>query len=62
MYLTSGQVEAGHGCPITMTFAAVPALRTTPELADEWVPSCCAAEYDPDLRAGQDARPSAAWR
>ena len=38
MYLTSGQVEAGHGCPITMTFAAVPALRTTPELADEWVP------------------------
>jgi putative acyl-CoA dehydrogenase len=27
------QVDAGHGCPITMTFAAVPSLRTTPELA-----------------------------
>ena len=24
---TTAQVEAGHGCPMTMTFAAVPALR-----------------------------------
>ena len=28
-----GQVEAGHGCPVSMTYAAVPALRTTPDLA-----------------------------
>ncbi|MCW5637691.1 MAG: DNA alkylation response protein, partial [Rubrivivax sp.] len=27
------QVEAGHGCPVTMTFAAIPALRHTPALA-----------------------------
>ena len=27
------QVEAGHGCPITMTFASVPALRNSSELA-----------------------------
>ena len=27
-YVCSGQAEAGFGCPITMTFAAVPALRT----------------------------------
>jgi hypothetical protein len=28
------QVEAGHGCPITMTFAAIPSLRLQPDLAE----------------------------
>jgi putative acyl-CoA dehydrogenase len=41
------QVEAGHGCPITMTFAAVPALRLQPELAALWEPKICARVYDP---------------
>jgi len=41
------QVEAGHGCPITMTFAAVPALRTTPALAALWEPKITARVYDP---------------
>src|SRR5512133_3088248 len=27
------QVDAGHGCPITMTFAAIPAIRSTPTLS-----------------------------
>ena len=45
-YLQS-QVEAGHGCPITMTFAAVPALQTTPALAAAWVPKITARSYDP---------------
>ena len=53
MYLTSGQAEAGHGCPMTMTFAAVPALRTTPHLADTWIPRLTDASYDPELRAGK---------
>ncbi len=44
--LIGGQVEAGHGCPMTMTFAAVPALRTQPELAAEWEPLLTAAAYD----------------
>jgi len=26
-------VESGHGCPISMTYAAVPALRLQPEIA-----------------------------
>ena len=43
MGLTTGQVEAGHGCPMTMTFAAVPALRAQPELAAEWEPLLTAA-------------------
>jgi len=41
------QVEAGHGCPITMTFAAVPSLRTAPELAKAWEPRITARVYDP---------------
>jgi len=41
------QVEAGHGCPVTMTFAAVPSLRTTPELARLWEPKITARAYDP---------------
>jgi putative acyl-CoA dehydrogenase len=41
------QVDAGHGCPITMTFAAVPTLRTTPELARQWEPRITARVYDP---------------
>ncbi len=40
------QVESGHGCPITMTFAAVPALRVQPEVADEWVPRITSLAYD----------------
>jgi len=45
-YLHS-QVDAGHGCPITMTFAAVPSLRTTPALAALWEPKITARVYDP---------------
>jgi len=32
------QLNAGVVCPVTMTYAAVPALRTDPELAAEWEP------------------------
>ena len=42
-----GQVDAGHGCPVTMTFAAVPSLRTTPALAQGWEPKITARVYDP---------------
>src|SRR5271157_3313383 len=41
------QVEAGHGCPITMTFASVPALKTQPDLAASWLPKIEARVYDP---------------
>jgi putative acyl-CoA dehydrogenase len=44
------QVEAGHGCPISMTYAAVPALRTTPKLAARFEPLFAARSYDPVLR------------
>ncbi|GAA1600287.1 MULTISPECIES: acyl-CoA dehydrogenase family protein [Kribbella] len=44
-YLWS-QVEPGHGCPISMSYAAVPALRADERLAAEWVPRLASTEYD----------------
>jgi putative acyl-CoA dehydrogenase len=44
------QVEGGHACPISMTYAAVPALRATPDLAAELEPLLTAGVYEPSLR------------
>jgi len=44
------QVEGGHGCPVSMTYAAVPALRQSPALAAEWEPLMTTLAYDPGLR------------
>jgi putative acyl-CoA dehydrogenase len=53
-FLVWSQVEAGHGCPVSMTHAAVPALRADPALAAEWEPRLGAHSYDPRLvPAGQ---------
>lgn len=43
----AAQMEAGHCCPITMTNAAVPALRLVPRLAEEWLPKILSRTYDP---------------
>lgn len=40
------QAESGHGCPISMTYAAVPALRHSPELAAQYEPLLTARSYD----------------
>jgi putative acyl-CoA dehydrogenase len=44
------QAEAGHGCPISMTYASLPALRHAPDLAAEFEPLLTAPVYDPGLR------------
>ncbi|HEX6662280.1 MAG TPA: isovaleryl-CoA dehydrogenase [Gaiellaceae bacterium] len=54
LFVLMAQVEAGHGCPISMTHAAVPALRAQPELAAEWEPRLTSLEYDPGLRPAAD--------
>jgi putative acyl-CoA dehydrogenase len=46
MYFAFTQAEQGHGCPITMTFAVIPALRTEPSLAAAWEPLLTASVYD----------------
>jgi putative acyl-CoA dehydrogenase len=43
-------VDAGHGCPISMTYAVVPALRANPELAATYEPLLTSTTYDPGLR------------
>lgn len=45
MYLNS-QPEAGTSCPLTMTHAAIPSLRATPAVAEEWIPRLVATQYD----------------
>ncbi|WP_431949176.1 acyl-CoA dehydrogenase family protein [Nocardia lijiangensis] len=50
------QVDAGHGCPISMTYAVVPALRANAELAAQYEPLLVAKEYDPGLRVPSTKR------
>src|SRR3954471_15648942 len=45
-YLGWTQVEMGHGCPVTMTYAAVPAVRRAPELAARYEPGLTASAYE----------------
>jgi putative acyl-CoA dehydrogenase len=49
LFFVMGQVEAGHGCPISMTYSAVPALRRQPELAAEWEARFTSTDYDPRM-------------
>ncbi|MCH8543651.1 MAG: acyl-CoA dehydrogenase family protein [Alcanivorax sp.] len=47
MCYLQAQAEAGHGCPLTMTFAAVPSLKLTPSIAEQWLPKVLNNAYDP---------------
>ncbi|WP_430378038.1 acyl-CoA dehydrogenase family protein [Streptomyces sp. B1-3] len=49
-FLLWTQVDAGNCCPLSMTHAAVPALRTDPDLAAEWEPRLTSMVYDRELR------------
>ncbi|MCB8905900.1 MULTISPECIES: acyl-CoA dehydrogenase family protein [unclassified Streptomyces] len=49
-FLVMSQAEAGHGCPLSMTHAAVPALRAEPELAEVWEPAATSHVYERELR------------
>ncbi|MER5511769.1 acyl-CoA dehydrogenase family protein [Streptomyces sp. NPDC002766] len=49
-FLVWTQVEAGNLCPLSMTHAAVPALRTDPDLAAVWEPRLTSMIYDRELR------------
>jgi len=47
MFMVLSQAEGGFGCPISMTYAAVPALRAQPDLDAEWEPRLTSLQYDP---------------
>jgi putative acyl-CoA dehydrogenase len=44
------QVESGHGCPISMTYASVPVLRRRADLAALFEPVLTSTTYDPSLK------------
>lgn len=41
------QIDAGHGCPITMTSAAIPTLKRQTNLFNTWAPKILHSDYDP---------------
>jgi putative acyl-CoA dehydrogenase len=45
-----GQAEAGHCCPVSMTYSIIPALRHTEDLAKQYEPLLAARTYDPSHR------------
>jgi len=54
MSIALTQAEAGIGCPISMTYSAIPALRAQPELAEEWESRFLSLEYDERLVPAPD--------
>ncbi|MGB0100390.1 MAG: acyl-CoA dehydrogenase family protein [Nocardioides sp.] len=55
-FMAWSHTEPGHGCPISMTYAAVPALRADDALAKEWTPLLASTTYDPGLRVASTKR------
>ncbi len=55
-FMAWSHTDPGHGCPISMTYAAVPALRVDESLAKEWTPALASRSYDPGLRPVADKR------
>ena len=52
-FMAWSHTDPAHGCPISMTYAAIPALRADPAysaLAKEWMPALTATTYDPGIR------------
>jgi putative acyl-CoA dehydrogenase len=53
LFLT-GQPDAGTSCPMTMTYASVPALSVEPAVREEWVPRIIVGRYDPAVRPASE--------
>jgi putative acyl-CoA dehydrogenase len=54
LLMLTAQNEAGHTCPISMTFSGVAALRVEPDLAREWEPKILSSNYDPRFRPARE--------
>ena len=55
-FMAWAHTEPGHGCPISMTYAAVPALRADDAIAKEWTPLLASTAYDPGVRLASTKR------
>jgi putative acyl-CoA dehydrogenase len=49
-FMTLAYAEAGVGCPLSMTYSVIPALRADSDLAAEWEPGLTARAYEPGLQ------------
>jgi putative acyl-CoA dehydrogenase len=54
LLMMTAQNEAGHTCPISMTYSAVAALRAEPDLAREWEPRILSSRYDPRFAPAEE--------
>ena len=54
MFMLFAQVEPGHACPISMTHAAVAAIKDSPWVADDWLPRMYSREYEPRLLPNEE--------
>jgi putative acyl-CoA dehydrogenase len=50
MGMLASQIEAGHFCPVSMTYACIASLRHQPDVLAEWLPRIATTSYDPRLR------------
>ncbi|MBS1876506.1 MAG: isovaleryl-CoA dehydrogenase [Acidobacteria bacterium] len=50
LMMLAGENEAGHLCPLSMTYSAIPVLRLDPALAAEWESTVVSRRYDPRFR------------
>jgi putative acyl-CoA dehydrogenase len=55
-FIAWSENEQGHLCPVSMTYAAAPALAANPSLAARWVPELASRTYDFGLRPLADKR------
>ncbi|HJQ59057.1 MAG TPA: acyl-CoA dehydrogenase family protein [Vineibacter sp.] len=56
LYIPFNQTNDGPACPITMTFASIPALRSTPAVARTWEPRILTHAYDPAAKPADQKR------
>ncbi len=54
LLMLTAQNEAGHTCPISMTFSSLAAMRAEPELVREWEPRITSPSYDPRFLPAQE--------
>ena len=50
MVYMASQVEPGHCCPLTMTYASLPVIAAAETLSDDWRTNLLARRYDPSVR------------
>ncbi len=55
-FMVWSQVDAGHGCPVSMTYSVIPALAAGPGLLERWQPRLTATAYDPSHRPAPEKR------